>query len=103
MRKVKNKKLSYARYGYYFSIPFAVAFLLFTLYPIVYTVIIGFTDLKGLGMTSFHFLKDDPFRNFKTVLANHRLSRLIQYRGDVGIKLYPADPAGTFADSMVYR
>ena len=70
MRKVKNKKLSYARYGYYFSIPFAVAFLLFTLYPIVYTVIIGFTDLKGLGMTSFHFLKDDPFRNFKTVLAN---------------------------------
>ena len=70
MRKVKNKKLSYARYGYYFSIPFAVAFLLFTLYPIVYTVIIGFTDLKGLGMTNFHFLTDDPFRNFKTVLTN---------------------------------
>ena len=70
MRKVKNKKLSYARYGYYFSIPFAVAFLLFTLYPIIYTVVIGFTDLKGLGMTNFHFLTDDPFRNFKTVLTN---------------------------------
>ena len=70
MRKVKNKKLSYARYGYYFSIPFAVAFLLFTLYPILYTVIIGFTDLKGLGMTNFHFLADDPFRNFKVVLTS---------------------------------
>lgn len=70
MKKVKNKKLSYARYGYYFSIPFAVAFLLFTLYPIAYTVIIGFTDLKGLGMTRFHFLTDDLFRNFKAVLTN---------------------------------
>jgi cellobiose transport system permease protein len=70
VKKVKNKKLSYARYGYYFSIPFAVAFLLFTLYPIVYTVIIGFTDLKGLGMTRFHFLTDDLFRNFKAVLTN---------------------------------
>lgn len=66
----KTKKLSYARFGYYFSIPFAVAFLLFTLYPICYTVIIGFTDLKGLGMTNFHFLADDPLRNFKTVLTN---------------------------------
>lgn len=47
-----------------------MAFLLFTLYPIIYTVVIGFTDLKGLGMTNFHFLADDPFRNFKTVLTN---------------------------------
>lgn len=67
---MKRKKLGYARYGYFFSIPFVVAFLLFSLYPIIYTAVIGFTDLKGLGMTSFHFLTDDPFRNFKTVLTN---------------------------------
>ena len=67
---MKKKKLGYAKYGYIFSIPFVIAFLLFSLYPIVYTALIGFTDLKGLGMTSFHFLTDDPFRNFKTVLTN---------------------------------
>lgn len=67
---MKKKKLGYAKYGYIFSIPFVIAFLLFSLYPIVYTTLIGFTDLKGLGMTSFHFLTDDPFRNFKTVLTN---------------------------------
>ena len=31
---------------------------------------IGFTDLKGIGNTSFHFLADDPFKNFKLVLTN---------------------------------
>ncbi len=67
---MKKSKLGYARYGYIFSIPFVIAFLLFSLYPIVYTVVIGFTDLKGLGMTSFHFLTDDLLRNFKTVLTN---------------------------------
>lgn len=60
----------YAKYGYLFSIPFVVAFLLFSLYPTVYTAIIGFTDLKGIGNTSFHFLADDPFKNFKLVLTN---------------------------------
>ena len=67
---MKHKKLGYAKYGYLFSIPFVIAFLLFSLYPILYTAVIGFTDLKGLGMTSFHFLTDDPFRNFKAVLTN---------------------------------
>lgn len=70
---MKNKRLGYdryAKYGYLFSIPFVVAFLLFSLYPTVYTAVIGFTDLKGLGMTSIHFLTDDLFRNFKTILSN---------------------------------
>lgn len=67
---MKNRKLGYAKYGYLFSIPFVIAFLLFSLYPIIYTALIGFTDLKGLGMTSYHFLTDDLFRNFKTVLEN---------------------------------
>lgn len=65
----QKKHLGYAKYGYLFSIPFAIAFLIFSLYPIIYTTVIGFTDLKGLGMTSFHIL-DDPFQNFKTVLTN---------------------------------
>lgn len=67
---MKRKKMGYARFGYLFSIPFVIAFLLFSLYPIIYTTVIGFTDLKGVGVTDFHFLTDDLFRNFKTVLTN---------------------------------
>lgn len=67
----KKKAFSYAKYGYIFSIPFVVAFLVFTLYPILYTATIGFTDLKGLGRTTFNFLKDDPFLNFKKVLSSN--------------------------------
>lgn len=67
---MKQKKLSYAKYGYYFCIPFTVAFIIFQLYPVLYTAVIGFTDLKGLGNTTLHFLANDPFKNFKTVLTN---------------------------------
>ena len=66
---MKRNKLSYAKYGYIFSIPFVAAFLIFTLYPIIYTISLGFTDFKGLGTTTFHFL-DNPFRNFQIILAN---------------------------------
>lgn len=68
--KVKHKGISYARYGYLFSIPFVIAFLLFNLYPTVYTAVLGFTDCKGLGNTNWHFLTDEPFKNFDLVLTN---------------------------------
>ena len=67
--KRRHKSISYARYGYYFVIPFIVAFLIFSLYPTIYTAVLGFTDFKGLGNVSWHFLSD-PFRNFETILNN---------------------------------
>jgi multiple sugar transport system permease protein len=66
---MKKNTISYAKYGYIFSIPFVVAFLIFQLYPIIYTALIGFTDLKGLGNTTMHFLKE-PFKNFQLILSN---------------------------------
>ncbi len=66
---MKKRSVSYAKYGYIFSIPFVVTFLIFSLYPTLFTVVIGFTDLRGLGKTSFSFLSD-PFANFKLILAN---------------------------------
>lgn len=66
---MKKKGISYARYGYLFSIPFVVTFLVFSLYPLVYTIAIGFTDLRGLMHTSIHIL-DEPFRNFQLILNN---------------------------------
>ena len=67
---MRNRKLvNYSKYGYIFSIPFVVAFLIFSLYPVIYTTVIGFTDLKGLGITTFKF-QEDPFTNFKTIISN---------------------------------
>ncbi|GHU67990.1 sugar ABC transporter ATP-binding protein [Clostridia bacterium] len=66
---VKHKGVSYAKYGYLFSLPFMLAFLTFTLYPILYTAILGFTDLNGVATTSFSFL-EDTFANFRVILNN---------------------------------
>ncbi|MBQ0000683.1 MAG: sugar ABC transporter permease [Clostridiales bacterium] len=67
----KKKTLSYAKYGYIFSLPFVITFCLFTLYPVVFTIIIGFTDFKGLGakISTMHFLAE-PFKNYSTILSN---------------------------------
>jgi len=75
---LKKTKKQYARYGYLFSIPFVVSFLTFNLYPLLYTVVISFTDLKGVAATEFHFLPNlfqnyiDAFNNpsFVTSLKN---------------------------------
>ncbi len=66
---MRHKSVSYAKYGYIFSIPFVLAFLVFSLYPIIYTAIIGFTDLKGLGKTDLKFLAN-PFQNFVLIMKN---------------------------------
>lgn len=65
----RRKNVSYAKYGYIFSLPFILAFLIFSLYPTIYTAILGFTDYKGLAATSWSFL-DNPFDNFISVLNN---------------------------------
>ena len=70
MRKTqKRKSVSYAKYGYLFSLPFVVAYVVFSLYPTIYTAIIGFTDLKGVATNAWHFL-DEPFKNFEKILTN---------------------------------
>ncbi|MGH0053155.1 MAG: carbohydrate ABC transporter permease [Sphaerochaetaceae bacterium] len=66
---MRKKSISYAKYGYLFSIPFVLAFLIFNFYPTLYTVIIGFTDLRGLGRTTFKFL-ENPFQNYIQILNN---------------------------------
>lgn len=66
---MKKGRLSYAKYGYIFIIPFVIAYLLFSLYPTIYTAIIGFTDLKGVDTKNFNIL-EDPLYNFKLILNN---------------------------------
>jgi len=73
----KLKSVSYAKYGYIFSIPFVLAFLIFTAYPIFYTAVIGFTDLKGLGKTDFKFL-ENPLQNFEAVWKNPSFQKSLE-------------------------
>jgi len=68
----KSKGISYAKYGYIFCIPFVLAFLLFMLYPLGYTTVLGFTDFSGFEAVEtgkFSFL-DDPLENFKALMDN---------------------------------
>ena len=66
----KKGSISYAKYGYIFSIPFVLSYLIFSLYPTLYTAVIGFTDLRGVGKTSWSFLKGTHFfDNYKTILT----------------------------------
>lgn len=64
----QSKGMSYARYGYMFALPFVVIFLIFTLYPTVYTFILAFTDAHGVG-NEINFL-ENPFDNFRKILSN---------------------------------
>lgn len=64
-----RKKISYSKFGYIFSLPFIVVFFIFSLYPIFYTALIGFTDYKGIGVTEWHFL-ENPLQNFEIILKN---------------------------------
>ncbi len=63
------KSVSYAKYGYLFSLPFILTFLFFSLYPTLFTAVIGFTDLKGVTTQVYHYL-EDPFANFSLILNN---------------------------------
>lgn len=67
--KVAEKKhgFSYAKYGYLFIVPFVLCYAIFHLYPTIRTVLLAFTDCKGLGNTSINFLTTDVFANFKKI------------------------------------
>ena len=66
----RKHSISYAKYGYIFCMPFVLAFLVFSLYPIIYTITISFSDLKGMGTASYNILPD-LLGNFKSVLTNN--------------------------------
>jgi multiple sugar transport system permease protein len=59
----------YAKFGYIFSIPFVIAFILGQLYPLLYTLFIGFTNLKGLIPGDISVLPN-PMENFQLILNN---------------------------------
>ncbi|CAM4232980.1 sugar ABC transporter permease [Paenibacillus phoenicis] len=67
---MRRKGVNYSRYGYYFTLPFVLAFLVFSLYPILYTAVIGFTNLQGIIPKPLEIL-DNPFQNFKDLILEN--------------------------------
>ena len=67
---MRRKGVNYSKYGYIFCLPFILAFLVFSLYPVLYTAVIGFTDMKGVIPKPMHFL-DNPFQNFKDLIFDN--------------------------------
>ena len=69
---MRRKGVSYAKYGYIFTLPFLITFLIFSLYPTLYTFFIGFTDMKGVIPSTPQIL-DNPFQNYKDLLFDNKL------------------------------
>ncbi len=67
---MRRKGVSYSKFGYLFSLPFLLAFLVFSFYPVLYTAVIGFTDMKGVIPKPVHFL-DQPFENFRYLIFDN--------------------------------
>lgn len=68
VRKKKSNFEKYNRFGYYFLIPFFVGFLLFTLYPMIYSIAISFTSMNG--WQSFSDATNVGLQNFITLLTS---------------------------------
>lgn len=56
------------KYGYIFTLPFVIIFLIFNLWPTIYTFLLSFGDLRGLktsyniiGIANFAKLVSDPY------------------------------------------
>lgn len=67
---MRRKGVNYSKYGYLFTFPFVLAFLIFSLYPILYTAVIGFTNMQGIIPKPIQIL-DDPFQNFKDLIFDN--------------------------------
>ena len=65
-KKVDNKRInSYNHWGYIFVLPFTIVFLIFSVYPVLRTLHLSFTDLKVMG--DAHFI---GFSNYARVVKD---------------------------------
>ncbi|QUI21779.1 sugar ABC transporter permease [Vallitalea pronyensis] len=67
-------KAKYSKYGYFFVAPFIIAFILFQLYPIIYTFVLSFTDLAGWE-TKLDFV---GVKNYVAIVKNSHFIRALQ-------------------------
>lgn len=63
----KNNSKARERWGLYFCLPFVITFLIFSVYPVLRTLYMSFTDYKGYGQENFVWF-DNYTRAFKDPL-----------------------------------
>ena len=91
-----NKKLGseakLQKYGIFFVIPFIVIYLIFQLWPTIYTVLLAFTDRKGfsqelnfIGLKNFVRLVHDKY--FWSSVGNTFIMWLFNFAPQLGIAL----------------
>lgn len=90
--KKDSYKINKKRYGYLFTAPFIIGFLLFSLYPLIYTFYLSFTDMtmmnksyKIVGFDNFKNLFGDPF--FRKALANTWKIWMLNFIPQIGIAM----------------
>lgn len=68
-KKKKNSKLTaYNNWGYFFVAPFVIVFLIFSVYPVLRTLYLSFTDLKIMKLNGeINFIW---FENYKRVFTD---------------------------------
>ena len=79
-------------FGYWFTLPFIVVFLIFNLWPTVYTFLLSFGDMKGLktsfnlvGLVNFKKLISDPY--FWGAVKNTFIIWSLNFAPQLGIAL----------------
>jgi multiple sugar transport system permease protein len=63
--KKKHSITAYNNWGYIFVAPFVIVFLIFSVYPVLRTLYLSFTDLKVLGKANWIW-----FDNYKRVITD---------------------------------
>lgn len=90
--KKRSNKLNKNYYGYLFTAPFIIGFFLFSLYPLVYTFYLSFTNMtlmsrsyKLVGLDNFVNLFSDKF--FLQALGNTWVLWLSNFIPQIGIAM----------------
>lgn len=65
VKKKKSKLTAYNNWGYLFVAPFVIVFLIFSVYPVLRTFYLSFTDLKVVGKPNWIW-----FANYKRVFSD---------------------------------
>ena len=93
----KPKKVTYDHYGYFFIAPFLIVFLVFQLYPIIFTFRTSLTDAVGWNKILNNSIIG--FKNFQTLFTANETSSLfwLSFRNTVIIWFFNFVPQIGFA------
>ncbi len=109
--KTKHKSISYSKYGYLFIAPFFITFLIFGLYPILFTFKTSVTDAVGwekvlnnsyIGFENFRQLFDSSslvYSKFWGALGNTIIIWFFNFVPQLGLALILAS---WFTDSRIH-